>query len=186
MIPSTSVLQACPKSNKQAVTCFQNKQNPNPNRILLHQRKPHSWSCCYVLCTFQQESGSKKFPHPWSSLLKTSLLIPLLSLVYIFSVKPKNSKSSVEMVRTENLCPLSAPHQQIFFCNCLNWHTRKNPLKALFPPTYIPCLHCVKVLYGFINFIMWCTMCFTNYRISSQHGKVTVCSLKPHQPWVLH
>jgi len=27
----------------------------------------------------------------------------------------------------------------ICFCSCTNWHTSKNPFKALFPPTYIPC-----------------------------------------------
>jgi len=31
--------------------------------------------------------------------------------------------------------------------------TSKSPFKALFPPTYIPCLHCVKVSYSFIIFI---------------------------------
>ena len=34
--------------------------------------------------------------------------------------------------------------------------------------------------------VMWCTICFTNYRISSQHGKVTMCWFKLHSPWILH
>jgi len=32
-------------SSKQPVTFFQWKQNPNPTRIRLQERKPHSWSC---------------------------------------------------------------------------------------------------------------------------------------------
>jgi len=43
------------KSSKEPVKFFQKKENPNPTRIRLQERKPHSWSCWK-----QPESGSKK------------------------------------------------------------------------------------------------------------------------------